>query len=193
MAERLVVDPPKKKKVWERKGAYTKSGGVHPSKIDPSNSNLPKDENGKIMAGPHARPGTNTVVVRLVKKDIVKAFEALGGVPALVKWAKKNDRNMYAFYVHIWPRLLAAQALDEAAEKISKRPQIVSIENVIVDPVEGSRARIVSNSSASRDVSREADDAELVIRDGISEQAQEAGLEEEEADWIAGELTELPL
>jgi hypothetical protein len=175
---------------------YSKNPGVHPAKL--GRSNLPRDPvTGNIVAGPNAGKHAATVQIRLAKRDISKAFETLGGVAGLVKWAKKNDRNMYAFYVYIWPRLLSAQALDEAAEKISQRPHIVAIENVIVDPVAGRTAQVIPNISASRDVSRdvsrEADEAELVIRDGIAEQAQEAGLGEEEADWIAGELTEIPL
>jgi hypothetical protein len=126
----------------------------------------------------------------------------LGGVQALVKWARQNDKNLYAFYVHIWPRLLGAQALDEAAEKLSTRPAIVRIENVLVDPVDESRSRVI-NDVGSSSFSREAQEAQLVeeaglvekaqVKRGLSEQAQEAGLGEEEADWMADKLTEIPL
>jgi hypothetical protein len=180
-----------------RRGPYTKSG-VHPAQIDPKKSNLPKDPvTGKILP-PKKEDlvGAHGHTIRLAKKDISRAFEMLGGVQALVKWARQNDRNLYAFYVHIWPRLLGAQALDEAAEKLSTRPAIVRIENVIVDPVDESRSRVI-NDVGSSSFSREAQDAEMVekaqVKRGLSEQAQEAGLGEEEADWMADKLTEIPL
>lgn len=179
-----------------RRGPYTKNGGVHPTKLDPSKSNLPKDPvTGKILAvKPDARQPRNQVVVRLAKRDISKAFEMLGGVEGLVKWAKKHDKNMYAFYVHIWPKLLGAQALDEAAEKLSTRPTIVRIENVIVDPVDDTRSRVINDlDPGPSSFSREASEAELVVREGISRQAQEAGLGEEEASWVADRMTEIPL
>jgi hypothetical protein len=190
-----------------RKGPYTKSG-VHPAQIDPKKSNLPRDPvTGKILPpkkGDRLGPNGHTIV--LAKKDISRAFEMLGGVQGLVKWARKNDKNEYAFYVHIWPRLLGAQALDEAAEKLSTRPTIVRIENVLVDPVDESRSRVINNVGSSS-FSREAQDAQLVdeaelvdearerttVRRGIEEQAQEAGLGEEEAGWLADRLTEIPL
>jgi hypothetical protein len=188
-----------------RKGPYTKSG-VHPAQIDPKKSNLPRDPvTGKILPpkkGDRLGPNGHTIV--LAKKDISRAFEMLGGVQGLVKWARKNDKNEYAFYVHIWPRLLGAQALDEAAEKLSTRPTIVRIENVLVDPVDESRSRVI-NDVGSSSFSREAQDAQLVEESwwrgqgeddrqaGIEEQAQEAGLGEEEAGWLADRLTEIPL
>jgi hypothetical protein len=133
-----------------RKGPYTKSG-VHPAQIDPKKSNLPRDPvTGKILPpkkGDRLGPNGHTIV--LAKKDISRAFEMLGGVQGLVKWARKNDKNEYAFYVHIWPRLLGAQALDEAAEKLSTRPTIVRIENVLVDPVDESRSRVINNVGSS--------------------------------------------
>jgi hypothetical protein len=96
--------------------------------------------------------------------------------------------------------------LDEAAEKLSTRPTIVRIENVLVDPVDESRSRVINNVGSSS-FSREAQDAQLVdetelvdearerttVRRGIEEQAQEAGLGEEEAGWLADRLTEIPL
>jgi hypothetical protein len=186
-----------------RRGPYTKSG-VHPAQIDPKKSNLPKDPvTGKILpVRKEDMLGPNGHTIRLAKKDISRAFEMLGGVQALVKWARQNDRNLYAFYVHIWPKLLGAQALDEAAEKLSSRPAIVRIENVLVDPVDESRSRVI-NDVGSSSFSREAQEAQLVeeaglvekaqVKRGLSEQAQEAGLGEEEADWMADKLTEIPL
>jgi hypothetical protein len=71
---------------------------------------------------------------------------------------------------------------------------------VLVDPVDESRSRVINNVGSSS-FSREAQDAQLVdearerttVRRGIEEQAQEAGLGEEEAGWLADRLTEIPL
>jgi hypothetical protein len=71
-----------------------------------------------------------------------------------------------------------------------------------VDPVDESRSRVI-NDVGSSSFSREAQEAQLVeeaelvekaqVKRGLSEQAQEAGLGEEEADWMADKLTEIPL
>jgi hypothetical protein len=52
------------------------------------------------------RKGTPNKNTAAVKEAIEQAFENIGGVPALVAWAKKNPT---LFYLHLFPKLLPLQ------------------------------------------------------------------------------------
>ena len=45
----------------------------------------------------------------ICKEGIARMFEDLGGVDGAVKWARKNNDNLTAFYTRIWTRLLPVQ------------------------------------------------------------------------------------
>ena len=107
---------------------------MHYAQADPSRSNLPRDPvTGRIKGGPGCRKGQPNVVSRLAKDGIARVFEDLGGVDGMVAWAMSSPKNLYAFYAHIYPRLLAAQVVDAVAAKVSERPPIGKIEVVIIN------------------------------------------------------------
>src|SRR3954465_13733795 len=117
---------------------------MHYAQADPSRSNLPRDPiTGRIKGGPGRRKGQPNVVSRLATDRIARVFEALGGVRGMYEWAMKDERNKYPFYVHILPRVLGAQAVDAAAERLAQRPVITRIENVIIDPKEGYKTTVI--------------------------------------------------
>jgi len=61
---------------------------------------------GTPVPSPHSRAGKKNVMSQQVKEIIADAFEKLGGLPGLIKWAQKNNDNMTAFYTRIWVKLL---------------------------------------------------------------------------------------
>src|SRR4051812_3732636 len=110
---------------------------MHYLQLDSSRSNLPRDPvTGRIRGGPGRRKGQPNVVSRLAKEGLAEVFQSLGGVEGMVEWVQSSARNRYAFYIHIFPRLLAAQNVDAAAAMLAERPRIGRIEYVIVDPKE---------------------------------------------------------
>jgi hypothetical protein len=50
----------------------------------------------------------------LARKGIAKVFELLGGEQGLWAWAMKNDRNKFAFYTILLPKLIPAEIQDAA-------------------------------------------------------------------------------
>jgi hypothetical protein len=77
---------------------------------------------------------------------INQVFEELGGVDGMTRWAWSSPKNLHDFYVHIYPKLLGAQAVD-AAERLAQRPVITRIESVIIDPKEDYRPRSLPRSA----------------------------------------------
>jgi hypothetical protein len=55
------------------------------------------------------KAGAQNVATLAVKQMIACAAAGLGGTARLIEWAKESERNEYAFWVHIWPRLLPLQ------------------------------------------------------------------------------------
>jgi hypothetical protein len=53
--------------------------------------------------------GTPNKTTVAAKEAIHQAFEQMGGIPALVKWANKNDDNAKAFYTQVWPKIVPLQ------------------------------------------------------------------------------------
>jgi hypothetical protein len=124
---------------------------MHYAQADPSRSNLPRDPvTGRVKGGPGRRKGQPNVVSRLAKDGINQVFEELGGVEGMVRWCRRSPKNLYAFYVHIWPRLLGAQAVDAAAERLAQRPVITRIENVIIDPKDDYRSTLIEDVPYTR-------------------------------------------
>lgn len=56
-------------------------------------------------AGKGRKKGSVNKVTASVKAALVAAFDKLGGVPALVKWAKKEPAEFY----RLWGRLAPAE------------------------------------------------------------------------------------
>ena len=120
---------------------------MHYLQLDPSRSNLPRDPaTGRIKAGPGRRKGQPNVLNALAKDGINRIFEELGGVQGMVNWARSSPKNLTLFYTQIFPKLLAAQAVDAAAERLASRPALTRIENVIVDPKDDYRATIIDGT-----------------------------------------------
>jgi hypothetical protein len=115
---------------------------MHYLQLDPSRSNLPKDSTGRIKGGPGRKKGAPNVLSRLSKDRIARVFEELGGVKGMYDWVRKDPKNEYAFYVHIWPKLLGAETVDAEAERLAQRPAITRIENVIIDPKDDYRDKV---------------------------------------------------
>ena len=60
-------------------------------------------------AGKGRKKGVQNKTTRLAKQAIHDAFEELGGMEALVEWAKKDDDNIKVFYAQIWPKIIPLQ------------------------------------------------------------------------------------
>jgi hypothetical protein len=61
----------------------------------------------KMRPGPGLdRPNKITIEA---KTAIALAFEGLGGVDALIEWARKSDKNMSRFYTQLYARLIPLQ------------------------------------------------------------------------------------
>src|SRR4051794_8647927 len=120
---------------------------MHYAQANPSRSNLPRDPvTGRIKPGPGRKKGQPNVLNALAKDGINRIFEELGGVEGMVEWALSSPKNLYAFYVHIYPKLLAAQVMDAAAAKLAQRPRIGRIECVIVDPKDDYRTTFIDDA-----------------------------------------------
>lgn len=69
--------------------------------------------------------GSKNKVTAAAKEAIELAFEGIGGVAALTKWAKSNRTT---FYGRVWPKLLPLQLVGDAANPIVTetiiRPQL---------------------------------------------------------------------
>src|SRR4051812_1342769 len=95
-------------------------------------SNLPTDPEGRIKKAPGRTPGTPNKLPSLVRENIVKVFEELGGVKGMVDWCNASPRNLYAFYCMVYPKVMGTQP---RLTFYANKPQITRIETVIVDPV----------------------------------------------------------
>jgi hypothetical protein len=98
----------------------------------------PGGNDGKFQKGSGGKrkgrpPGALNRMTRTVRDAIAEAAEGLGGHEGLVAWAKKNDKNEFAFWTSIYPKLLPLQLRGDAANPI----QIVHrMERLIVDPAD---------------------------------------------------------
>jgi hypothetical protein len=52
------------------------------------------------------KAGTSNKTTQAAKEAIAEAYEKMGGTPALVDWAQKNDDNRKVFYSIIWPKIV---------------------------------------------------------------------------------------
>jgi hypothetical protein len=76
---------------------------------------LPKTADGKIKAGPGRGKGTPNKVTREAKEMIALAFEGAGGLPALIRWAKKKPD---LFYSQLYTKLIPVTVAGTVNAKI---------------------------------------------------------------------------
>ena len=95
--------------------------------------------------GPGRRRGQPNIIGRLAKDGLAEVFEELGGVEGMVERAMSSPKNLYAFYIYVWPKLLGAQVVEAAAERLADRPMISRIECVIVDPKDDYRTTVIDD------------------------------------------------
>ncbi len=60
-------------------------------------------------AGKGRPKGSVNKTTKLAKQAISEAFDELGGMDALVTWAKSDPDNMKVFYATIWPKIIPLQ------------------------------------------------------------------------------------
>ena len=83
-----------------------------------------------VKKRPRGRPlGSPNKVQQLARENLTETFDIIGGVQGLVNWINANDRNKYAFYVYIYPKILGVQGVQKP-----QGPVVAKITNVIVDP-----------------------------------------------------------
>lgn len=158
-----------------------------------------------IHAGGVPKGGYPRKSPRLVKNAILKVFEKLGGIDEMYNWVNSCAKNRFAFYVHILPKVLSAQAIDEASAKLASRPPIGRIEHVIVDPKESYHGNMVEGEAvdvtprlAHVEITPEDDEQpppippksmdEFFVREAFSQLAQDSGADENQARQFAGEI-----
>jgi hypothetical protein len=70
--------------------------------------------NGMAKTGGR-RKGVPNLSTRAVKEMIACAAQGLGGTKRLIEWAKESEKNEFAFWTTIWPRLLPLQVQGSGA------------------------------------------------------------------------------
>ena len=87
-------------------------------------------DQAQIQKRPRGRPvGSVNKIQQLARENLTALFEMNGGVQGMFKWLQKNERNEYAFYVYIYPKILGVQGVQKP-----QGPVVANITNVIVDP-----------------------------------------------------------
>jgi hypothetical protein len=76
---------------------------AQPAKINKPMSN--PNPTIKLPAGPGRPKGSQSKITASAKEAIQLAFEGMGGVRALIEWAR-DTRNRGIFYSQIWPKIL---------------------------------------------------------------------------------------
>lgn len=66
----------------------------------------------KLPPGPGRPKGGKNKLAGTTKESIQAAFEGLGGVDALIKWAQ-NPKNIGEFYTRVWTRILPHEITGE--------------------------------------------------------------------------------
>ena len=87
--------------------------------------------NFKGKPGPGRPKGMPNKMTVMAKAVIEEAFEKMGGVDALVKWATSSEEAQKAFYATIYPRLLPLQVTGQDGGDIGV---VTTIRREIVNP-----------------------------------------------------------
>src|SRR4051812_14630765 len=105
-------------------------------------SPAPIGEDGKRIPPRRGRPrGSVNKVRQLARENLAQCFEELGGVDGMMRWVRADPRNLYAFYVYIYPKILGVQGVQRPPG-----PIITRIINEIVDPRSGYKGTIESTA-----------------------------------------------
>lgn len=126
----------------------------------PKVSRLPRDENGNIKAGPGRPKGALNKVNQEAKHAIAMAFENLGGIDGLTKWARASKTNKTLFYTQIYTKLIpvvVAGKLDVGGQGAIANRNAEELERlllgIIADRRDGSaQAGVVIDADPIRDV-----------------------------------------
>jgi hypothetical protein len=54
-------------------------------------------------------PGAINMLSRTTKVNVQQCFEDMGGLPAFVEWAKKNQTRFYQLYVKLLPHEVSGE------------------------------------------------------------------------------------
>ena len=65
---------------------------------------MPKQKSNLKGAGPGRPKGSMNKVSKDLKESYMQAFDGIGGVEALIKWAKKNQDEFYKLMTKLFPR-----------------------------------------------------------------------------------------
>lgn len=79
----------------------------------PSSPRKPKVGKNTGNAGKGRPKGSPNKTTALAKQAITEAFDNLGGVDALVKWALSDPDYLKVFYSQIWVKVLPLQVTGE--------------------------------------------------------------------------------
>ncbi len=66
------------------------------------------------------KPGTMNADTKAAKEAFAMAFEGVGGVPALTRWAKKNPTEFFKLYSKLIPVELAGKVEHEGTLEIKR-------------------------------------------------------------------------
>lgn len=121
-------------------------------------SNLPKGPDGKPLPPARTRKGTPNKISRQAKEAIALAFEGIGGLPALIKWAKENKTNRMIFYTQIYTKLIpvTVQGAIEANVTHNDAQSAAVLERILTGLIaerqsRGEEANIIIDATADRE------------------------------------------
>lgn len=86
--------------------------------------------------------GSINKVQQLARENLTALFDQMGGVDGMFEWVNQNDKNKYAFYVYIYPKILGVQGVQRPSG-----PVITKVTNVIVDSKSGYKGPIIDSES----------------------------------------------
>lgn len=95
-------------------------------------SYLPKDENGKVKAGPGRTKGIPNKITREAKEMIALAFEGLGGLEALIETADKSDSMRMTFYTQLYSKLIPISVQGHVDVNVEDSQAIDALERLIL-------------------------------------------------------------
>jgi hypothetical protein len=78
--------------------------------------------------GPGRYKGIPNKIGRQAKDNVVAVFDQVGGVEAMVKWAKRNKTEFYKLYARLIPSYVQAQVNVRAAAELSDAELVDIIE-----------------------------------------------------------------
>lgn len=87
----------------------------------------------------HDQQGSIRHTHALARKGIAKVFELLGGEQGLWQWAMADDKNKFAFYTILLPKLIPAE-ISDALKSGDNRIQVVIL------PAEPSQSQVAGTA-----------------------------------------------